>query len=201
MAPTTPPGGAGNQLQVAAIDDVLGYLYIMRRRMPMDDLVKLVCEYYSKEDIVKARDTYYRILPEQPTSKIRRKCSRPMGDNIATILDLMQETSAEAHLPLVCRYACHTPSTRLGSIDVVALHSQCSTLMQEVRGMERRLTQGLNSVTMTLAEHRSLLDQISARFSFWDKTMDGLARFLARQGQGIAAAKADCQCGSTPTAG
>ena len=89
--------------------------------MPKDDLTKLVSEYYSEEDIVKARDTYYCIPPVRQESRIRRKFSKVMANNNSTILDLMQETPDDEHLPLVCRDVCHIPPTRLGSLDGRAL--------------------------------------------------------------------------------
>lgn len=48
----TPPAGTGGPVLVAAVDNVFGYLSSIRKRMPKDGLTRLVCEYYSDEDIL-----------------------------------------------------------------------------------------------------------------------------------------------------
>ena len=141
MVPNTAPDTYANAgtLQEVAVDNVLGFLSNTRQKMPKDDLVKLVSEFYSAETIKTATATYYQVIPDHPDSRIRRKFSNDKKDNVATIYDLMEETPSDTHPLLVCRDICRTLLHSLGSIDNVTLYEQCTSLKREIN--ELRLEQ------------------------------------------------------------
>lgn len=98
---------------------------------------------------------------------------------MATILDFTHEGPAGEHLPLVCQDACHMLLIWQSSIVGMALNAQVLAFRQEMRGMEGQLGQMMDNVMMSLAEHQSLLDQLSeyqslleianARFAYYGK--------------------------------
>ena len=100
MAPTThsnTPSGVTELQVVAAVDDVPRCLSHMSWKSAKDDLVKVFCDYCHHDAITKALETTFRILLEQTGSRIRRRRSRLKAHIVSTILDLLQETPADAH--------------------------------------------------------------------------------------------------------
>lgn len=116
-----------------------------------------------------------------------------MSDNVLTIPDLMQETPANAYLPLVCHDVCHTPPTSLGSLNGIALYSLGTRLRWDLMEMEEQFLQEMNAVRMSLARQCSLLDQLSARYTFWDRHMDKLTHPFTCQDQNAGVAQKSTQ--------
>ena len=163
---------ACTEVHVAAINDVLAYLACMREVMPKKDLVDLVCGYYSKEEIVTARETYYKIVPERADTKIRKKRCVSMEDNISTILDLMHETPADAHLPLVSKNMRNCPPTNPGSIDNVALYNQCMKVKQESQQVRNELSLRIDTMSNYQEKMDTMQENILARLAELSVGMD-----------------------------
>ena len=160
------------EVHVGAINDVLAYLACMREVMPKKDLVDLVCGFYSKEDIFTARDTYYKIVPEREDSKIRKKRCLSIHDNVSTILDLMHETPADAHLPLVSKNMRNCPPTNPGSIDNVALYNQCMKVKQESQQVRNELSLRIDTMSNYQEKMDTMQENILARLAELSAGMD-----------------------------
>lgn len=159
---------------------MLACLSCRRKKGPRDDLIKMVCGFCNERDTIKARDTFYMMLPERQDSKLRRKTCRSMADNVSTVLDLMHVTPPDEPPTLLCRDVCHIPPIHLDTTDEVALSSHFCSLRHKVQG---NITQTMDGVKMSLAEQRSLLDQRLDRFTYWNKYMGELTSGCVHQGR------------------
>lgn len=147
--------------------------------MPQNDLVDLVCDFYREDEIVTARDYFYNLVQTNPNNRSSRKIKHhKMRDNVSKILDLMHQTNTDDLPQFVAGDIRNIPSRALGSADAVALHARYAGVKNDIQDLKadlnRQMSQtGTQATEMKramkiLVEQRSLMDQISARFTTWD---------------------------------
>ena len=146
-------GKVGGKIPI--LDDILAFMWCKMNTCPCETLLNVVKTFYKVADVVKARDTYFRRLPDTSGRRVKH---RKAEDILKGLYDLMQSIPTEDPPVFLALNLNNLPFIELKNVDGAALVSQQRVMKN---GLDAVLTEQ-EEMRKQLLEIRSLLTDATA---------------------------------------
>ena len=136
--------------KVPIYDDLLAFLWCKMNTCPCETLINVVKSFYKHTDVVKARDLFFRRVPDSAERRIKH---RKAEDILKGLYDLMQGFPSEDHPVFVAVDLNNLPFIELTNVDGAMLVSQQKVMKESLNAILAEQ----EAVRKQIGELRSLL--------------------------------------------